>query len=525
MKRFFALAICLLGGFALTPAALAQKDCTAIGSAAKPRSEERFVELASAPHFRFSAAISGKTCMKGKSEIHRGIVDVGGLMLVPAKYASVVVLTPSLAAVTDLKGQVRLYNIGKGEGGKAPFSQTGYFGWHQDAWRIGFGYNEKASGLRDYFIYSNAAGTPVRISDVSEVQRAGKLFVADFTAADGAEVSRLIDDSGALVSPIVPRIEIWTSVPPTSHFTYSSDDTYRKKINDQPAELVSKIGKLDEAAASAEHVYLPLSDDGTPLPLAPGAIGVIPLMPEPGHVRHAFGWATVFASPGGLEFAIAYGDLQASLAQGASAPRVRALRWHVMPTGTAFRDARHYLTVQDERGWRPVLANKLSQPGDMPFGGSFETSEAAVAAYASALQAKDQRVAAATQAYYQEREQEALRWAAVREQAEASKRAGNEAVWRTAKSDGTLCENEAGLLDWPTAGVEDFLLNCPVTLRVTLDKRTDASASALRAGWDKYAVHERQMFDEAHQRMNGSANLGSGGDPWAAGLAAAQAAS
>jgi hypothetical protein len=505
---------------AAAPSAFAQKKQAGCerGTSAKPTANGPKYQLDTATGPVVFQSGSASTC----GRYTYGLLDSAGKVLIPAKYSRAFPLTQTMGVVETADRKALFYQYGKGEK-PAPFNKLADICIDGVGACVYGGYLEKANGLRDYWLYPHGAEPATRITEVASVQRLGANLIAHYTAADATPLSRVLDVSGQPLSPAVSRITSFAYRPAMRE----SDFRKAKSSGARPAYYaMMALADLNDANLSEKTLFLPLDANGRPLGLPAGAVGVIRMPPTPKFSEDkSVGWGVAFPTAAGLEFAVTFGTLEQALTEAATAPRISGFLWHDMPRGNGFRDADFFLTIRERDGWRVGLADKFLSPSDHIYAGHYPTMEAARDAYHAALAVKEANILAARERDERKLADQRAQWAAVRAKEQADRRAQKAAEWPAVKAAGTLCEKKRDIADYPVEAVNAFLRTCEVTMPEIL-ARTDADQSALRIGRQSHENHIekarvaiQQKFG-LRQSVNGPSG---GGDPWAAGLAAALA--
>ncbi|MDO9338883.1 MAG: hypothetical protein Q7T61_21015 [Caulobacter sp.] len=505
MRRLWSAApvVAALSLLLLAPPAPAAEKCTVIGSVAKPAADGAVKQLPGG--FRFYLGRYRKDCRGAGSEFGYGLLSAEGKVLVPAKYPGGAVPISSRAAIVQpvRDGPLKLFLFGKGERQGLPYEEIYDYQSFHDNLRLPIAQSAKgADGRRDYFLFRDDSETPVTLKGLTAIGRFGSVLLASLTI-DGQPVSRVLDLRGEPLSPIVGRIETWHTVP--------ANDSYRQ-INwvKLPHDLIATVGAFRHPDLPYGKLYLPLDEAGRPLPLPAGAIGVMPLsehadptMAEP----LAFGWAVIYAAPDGFRIAPGLTGLRAALA---APPTLSGLVRQTagMTSSNAFiQDVYAARTIADGR-WRIVdrmTLKPVALPGN-PAG--FATTDAAYGAYLTDKRGFQQSII---------RQQVAAR--AAQDAADARWR---DSEWARIRGQGSVCKEAPRVLALGREALTALLSQCPV-----IDPR--ALQVAARLGVDPGVIAKGRASYDAQQARNAELLRpppppARGADPWAAGLAAAQAA-
>lgn len=457
--------------------------------------------------FQFRLASYGRECVgdfagsiRPANRNAHGLMDASGDdVLVPAKYSLVLPISETTAIVwrnDDERGM--MYEFGRGETGPAPFEGSGRL----------MGTNTELStpvaGSPTLNIYLGR-GEIRQINNIGDCRQYSDYVVADFTTDDGAEVSIVFDASMRQArSPVVGRVETW-------RMAVGGRTTDVRGMQGAPVDLASRMIEVSHPDLPYGQLYFPLLPDGRPASLPEGAIGVLPmkvadhLPPGSGDLlslETAFGWAIVYPTDDGLEIAPVAATLEEALRRGPSAPRLSAWR----------QDGYLYFGRDLAGRWRV-------------FGNGFVNVEQAIASgpgFGSPEEAEFARIAAIREAGRQRRLADEER---ERELIEHRRQEGLR-EWARIQAGGRLCgpNTRPGIL--PPEGLERYFRECEVDPNFIRNLGPGVSAEA-RAVAERRAntaaeEYQRARAEAEHERFFGGPQ--SQGDPWAQGLAAAEAA-
>jgi hypothetical protein len=372
----------------------------------------------------------------------------------------------------------------------------------------------KKGRVSDYHLWVGGSDTPLVLRNLEGLARRGDVLLAHFRAEDGAEVSRFLDLKGQPVSPVVGDISEWRFWKPSSAAA-------------DKAEFVSSMGKFEHPLLPYGQLFMPLKPDGSPAPLPEGAMGVFPLQTWASTDAldrsrrsdlQAFGWAVVYPTADGIEIAPVMANLAETLRQAPTARRYAGMqrRTASMTSSNAFISDVMLVRSRDDGRWRPVLAQDLTPAQHNMGDAGFTDPDLAYRMYVEDRKAHQQRIVLAREETKRQ-EDEFLR-----------KRAAES--WARVKGAGTLCSNPYVVQQLPTEAVNQYLRTCPVTDPWVLKNRSDADPAAVEEGRRKYDAHVAKQWAENNAATRAKFGIdgvarGGGGDPWATGLAAAQAAS
>ena len=438
-----------------------------------------------------------------------GLADERGKVLVPAKYGAVIPLNATTALVNKELNMYdppvwHYYAYGKGEKGPAPFTHAHLMRFGLER-AIPYAY-VKRGAVGDYSLWLDGSGVPVQLKTLTSVQGLNGMILAHFPGPKGEKLSRLLDVRGQPISPVIGEVSKWHLITPrTGDFNWLNE----------PYDLVSLIGDVDHPALPYGKLYVPVTPQGHPMPLPPGAIGVFPVSV---HNDRTQIWAVVFATGEGLEIVPVAGRLADAIAQAQAPTTVRYTgmrrRSDLRTSNNAFIEDAMIVRSKQDGLWRPTNPHTL-QPLQHDMGpGGFADDDLAYRMYVADRHARQQRIIVAQEARDR--------------QAAEIVRARAAEAWTRIKAAGTLCNNKYAVQQLPAEAVNLYLRTCPMTDPWLLSNRAkDADPAALAEGrrrYDAYAAEQsarRRAEDRA--RLGLDRTDGGPGDPWAAGLAAYQA--
>lgn len=393
-----------------------------------------------------------------------GLTDAEGKLLVPAQYYNVVPLSATSAAVlTEMQYKsdgnalkYKLYIFGKGEQKELlPWSRFGDFSWEGVRTPYAF-----SIGTGEAALFQGDPARPVVLRNLgwpdgdNILYQAGNTLIANATAEDGTQVSRVLSLRGEPISPVIGAIERWETI---SAETGRSLGSFRLKSRyDYPTlsiDYISTIITGDHAVLPYGKLYQPIAANGDPLPLPPGAIGVFPLRFD----THTWagsttqGWAIVEETPDGLRVRPGLGRLASVLERAASLPAYSGLSRYIERSKDY--DDQVWVDVFAARPagdsvWRFIHAQTL---GDAPSGPITSTGLTAHDAIANLVADRE----ATLRNNIAQRERERL--AAV---ARANKEYEERHNWLLAS--GKICEWAPGGETRGPQTVNYMLVNCPI---------------------------------------------------------------
>ncbi|WP_144037746.1 hypothetical protein [Sphingopyxis sp. KK2] len=467
MLRHAAALFLFILSLALAGPASAEPKCDK-GTAKKPHLESAIMTLPGGglPHRRAYVLLS---CWDNAGEVE-GLADANGKLLVPAIYNRIVPISPTTVLVQPAiavkqfyqeREPWRLYVIGKGEQGPAPWKHIWAPQWNAEQYAIGWNQAYECCST-EFFLLAGGPDNVVPIRNLGGAARGpGEVtlesyhgtLIAHFTAADGTPVSRILDMYGKPVSPVLGAIERWDTYAPLwpHEFRHPS---YKDKNRILATDYLSVIMTGEHDVLPYGKLYVPIDEAGQPLPLPAGVIGVLPLkfLPPPNSDNVTLGWALVEDGPGGLRARAAFGTLQSVIARASTLPVYTGLARSSqgMTDRNAFiRDV--FLVRKPEDGlWHLLDANLFAPtpaPGDGPQVSGRTTSET-YAAYVESRMAFQRGIIA-----QHERE---------RAEAEARFTATLEARHQEMVAAGSYCEWQVGGPLLAPKTIELILANCAV---------------------------------------------------------------
>ncbi len=290
--------------------------------------------------FAYRGSMFKRDCRDGGPIFFYGAAAADGSELVPPEYASVVMLGPRHAIVSPYlnkksftRGAWQYFEVGRGITGPAPaFEEVGHLradlGDIASEVGIPYGriYTERGptyAWLRsDYILFPNGDTTAryypglggPGVDNYKPLRRYGDVLYGSFAGPDGQVLTRLLDLKGNPTSPVIGRVEVWRTS------AYSGDTAkVGSKENTISEDLVTVVPLAPHPDMQGD-LYLPILADGSPRPLPPGVLGMMPLRaylyPDgksrafsvPGGTV-TFGWAAVMDTPKGLRFVVGNGTI------------------------------------------------------------------------------------------------------------------------------------------------------------------------------------------------------------------------
>jgi len=503
MRLIFSVATALLVGVAaaLTPMnqAEAQDRCRETGSEARPAATGQVFEIRtpSGP-FRFRKAEWTRRCSRNGNawvESKVGLTDeTGRRPLVAARYDDVTPISDTMALVRTGNGAqpYRYYQYGVGETGVSPYFHAGLRTNDQVATPTA---SSSPNGDGDLFIFEGASA-PTRVvgGQVALMSGASSNLLVNFTNDAGQPLSRIVDPAMRPLSPVIGRVEVWTTFP--TSFAFNGPTTQF------PREVVSQAMRFEHPLLPYDTLYIPITADGTPLPLPEGAVGVFPLKRSnlpPGALfgDQTFGWAVVFPTRDGFEIAPVLAPLAQALQQAPTARRYTGMR----------RSPTDLLMLRDAEGWRPATP-ALEPIHYIPAEAVFSDPDEGFLVVAQTWREQSRRQS------LERREREA--------QLAAARQAQADAQWaRVASGEVSLCGNvNPSFL--PPVGLERFFRECDIDRNTQAIFGSKVSAEALAMAVRRRDSAEQQLAEQRRQRAQQAPQTS--GDPWARGVAAAEAA-
>lgn len=403
LGRAIAVFLFLLTIFSAPPA-LAEPKCDK-GTARKPHLETQIMTLPGGglPHRRAYVLLS---CWDSAGEVE-GLADANGKLLVPAIYNRVVPISPTIALVQPAiavkafyqeREPWRLYVMGKGEQGPAPWKYVWTPQWQNEQYAIGWNQAYECCAT-EFFLLAGGPDNVVPIRNLGGAARKpGEVtlesyrntLIAHFTSADGAPVSRILDMYGNPISPVLGAIERWETYAPLWPHEFRNP-SYKARNRILSTDYLSVIMTGEHDVLPFGKLYVPIGETGQPLPLPAGVIGVLPLkfLAPPNTDNVTLGWALVEDGPRGLRVRPAFGTLKSVIASVATLPSYSGLaRFNKgMTDRNAFiRDV--YLVRKPEDGLWHVLDANLFAPTPAPADGAQVTGRTAADTYAAYVESR-----------------------------------------------------------------------------------------------------------------------------------------
>ena len=276
-----------------------------------------------------------------------GMKDAAGNLVIPYKYQALLPYSTT-GALVKVNDKYRTYTVGKGEskeqfdfqeasfvapplkcrtrgdnGVSAPMGQR----WNSDMKGVGTSNITLFSPSGQPRVLKNMGGVGL----VPAVQRIGDVFRAHWRDEGGVVRTGLLDLSGYQVSPVLGATQEWSTMMPPG----ASRDAAPNCSGELSYDLLLEGPSLDRDPAKYQYgpLFTLISRDGSPTPLPPGAIGLIPAnriatnenrKTQNGNTTM---WAVVFQTGAGLEFATHVGPPGEALVAARSAPRYSELTW------------------------------------------------------------------------------------------------------------------------------------------------------------------------------------------------------
>lgn len=508
MRRLACMLAALGAGLVLSAGdASAQSGCRPAGSEARPVASPRInTIMGTNGPFQFRMASFGRRC-EGDADGHirperpnaKGLMDARGRrVLVPAAYVQVLPISETIAIVWRAHGQDGvMYEFGRGETGPAPVRGFGrLMGSDREL-------STPVAGRPTLNVYLGG-GQVRQINDIADYRQYENYVIADFTI-DGAEVSAVFDASMREPrSPVVGRIDPFRMITPAA-----LGDA--RLVYGAPFDLASRAMEMDHPDLPYGRVYMPLAADGRAAALPDGALGVIPMKvvhnPPPGsadQVRRdlALGWAVVFPSRDGVEIAPVTGTLAEALQRAPTAPRLSGWR----------QDGNLYFGRDMQGQWRNFHVGFTNLEEALASGPAFASVEEARFGFFAELRERG-RLERLARAEREREYAEHLRQEGVRQ-------------WARLQAGGRLCgpDTRPGIL--PPEGLERYFRECDVDPNFIRNLGPGVSAEARATATRRAEVvaeeYARERAEAERERFFGGPE--SAGDPWARGLAAAEAA-
>ncbi|MBP2160606.1 MULTISPECIES: hypothetical protein [Asticcacaulis] len=396
-----------------------------------------------------------------------GLKDAVGKLIVPYDYARVLPFSTTGALVIDHGNgphpgglKYRTYIAGKGEGKErfelqeagmlvpsggcktittdtSPRSAAAVMG---ETWIRG------GNGRTDVTLFtpdgrarklSNMGGDKIRPS----VRRVGNVLLARWRDDQGVLRSGLLDLSGRPVTPVLSNAALWVTSEPAEINIDRSSCTY------VPTTLFIEGPSLDWDPAQPFFgpLLLPADDDGQPLPLPKGAVGMFPAFPREHASAYSdavkdlsWTWAVVFPKGDGFEFTLHVGTPAEALIAAPTGTRYTTMARDFSNGGLIIAQA-----ALDGK-WRTFRRDSLEILGqpDTDYDRQRDRAIAILEAESAQMQ---QDLANA-------RKQQATRVAEERRAARAAARAAS-------RASGRICDYSVDAQD-TRQDVEDYMMNC-----------------------------------------------------------------
>ena len=312
-----------------------------------------------------------------------GLKSPRGKTLLKPQYTTLNVHSAHLAVAGDASGQ-RIFDIDKRkflpEVWNNISTTIGYYKQeYMGSWWVGSGPDAR-SDCSDIAILDDADGHVLnRIEGACEWTAYGKVLIVDFHTPEGETVSRLYNEIGEAVSPFLPQI------------------VYKSEAGNNNKYYLMVLGRLPIEGLMDQRVYRPIGIGGEPLALPEGAVGLLNLTTfeeDPGEFSDQFssGWAIIYPTPDGQEYAVGEGTAEEVLAQAPDLDRYTSIqniefyrnqaREKTYLIGLQDRDSGMWTALEfnldytdDPRALRPYLPSSDGLPG---FGGMFPSISAMI---------------------------------------------------------------------------------------------------------------------------------------------------
>lgn len=280
-----------------------------------------------------------------------GLKTARGKTLLKTQYTSLQVYSAHFAVVEDEQGR-RVFDIDKRKFRPEVWPEIYPKDSYSTRWLVGrrpgkneFCYDIDFLDMQDGHILNSVEGA-------CHWEGFGKTLVVDFKLSEDETVSRLYSEIGEPVSPIVPQIV--------------RKDTADKGEDD----FLMIIGELPLDGLKDKRVYRPIGVGGDPLPLPDGAIGLLNLTlfdDPPGEFgfQFSFGWAIVYDTPTGPEYAVGQGMAGDVIARAADLPRYTALD-SLDVVVNQFGDMENMLALKAKGGGWQLLRFNTNRSGLKP---------------------------------------------------------------------------------------------------------------------------------------------------------------
>ena len=286
----------------------------------------------------------------------RGLSSADGTVLIPRLYDAMVLYSETTAFVQREDKRWVRYRFGRGEepvpGGHVEFQGLSPRLWGENGCNPPRGQAPvipaaaislsapDAGGRREVAVYLGDA-PPLLFTNlggpgiVRPVESHGDILITHWVDETGSRRSRLYNRAGEAISPDLGPVERWASdAPPGERGPVCSF------FQDFGLYIAGPSLDTDPANPVFGPLLLPIDEQGQPLALPPGAIGVLAVprrfhgekrLPDAGWGRTRV-WAVVYPTADGFNFTLTPGSLQSALAAAPTEPRYRNLARHVFPS-------------------------------------------------------------------------------------------------------------------------------------------------------------------------------------------------
>lgn len=534
MRILVASLVVLFAGMASNDS-FAQENCRNVGSLTRPAPHGPVltIQAANGP-FSFREGRIGQRCETTgdpnfirplqSSGGYKGLLDAAGRRtLVRAEYVLVTPINATHAIVQrDYSSAPMLYEFGRGEIGPSPHVGQVRLMGAVGVQNIPAIVTPVVIGpTTTIFLGGGRIETLSNVTDVMQFET----FVLAHMNINGAEASQVFDAAMSEPrSPVVGRVEPWRIAPYGDRRFGTPLDS--NQLEAYPQDLAARTITPNHPDLP-DQLYLPLGQDGRPIPLPEGAIGVFPISYHNASydimVRRnvAHGWGIVFVTPRGFEITIGEGVAANVIAASANAYRWTGVRRYTRwaPGGeprpgisppTAIND---WWLLRDASGrWRPASGTGLWANGPGAEDG-FATREGAIAQAEVIWRANIERIN--------------LERAQAEAERQAQERRFAEEQWRQIQSGQRgLCDSGTFVGGLPNEGLERYMQQCRVSPEFVAQYRSRLSTSTFSAATERAREAEERYREEQAQleydRFFGGPVQPS--DPWAAGLRAMQEA-